>query len=82
MSLARPPSDIGLSDIFQTLEGPIPLVECVDSPDQCPRSDACAARCIWSEMGRLLANYLESKTLEDLCRQQHQMEPPEPPVQP
>jgi Rrf2 family protein len=80
MSLARSPSDITLSDIFQTLEGQIPLADCVESPDQCPRSDTCATRCIWSEMGQLLANYLESKTLEDLCRQQHQMEPPEPPM--
>ena len=80
MSLARSPSEIRLSDIFQTLEGQIPLADCVDSPDQCPRSDTCATRCIWSEMGQLLANYLESKTLEDLCRQQHQMEPLEPPA--
>ncbi len=76
MSLARPPSEIRLSDIFQTLEGPIPLVECIDSPDQCPRSDTCAARCIWLEMGQLLTTFLESKTLEDLCRHQQQMAPP------
>jgi Rrf2 family protein len=80
MSLARSPSDITLSDIFQTLEGQIPLADCVESPDQCPRSDTCATRCIWSEMGQLMGNYLESKTLEDLCRQQQQMEPPEPAV--
>ncbi len=76
MSLARPPSEITLSDIFQTLEGPIPLVECIDSPDQCPRSDTCAARCIWMEMGQLLTTFLESKTLEDLCRQQREKERP------
>ena len=80
MSLARPPSEIRLSDIFKTLEGPIPLVECVDSPDQCPRSDTCAARCIWMEMGQLLATFLESKTLEDLCGQQREKERPARPV--
>ena len=74
MNLARPPSEIRLSDIFQTLEGPIPLVECIDSPDQCPRSDTCAARCIWMEMGQLLTTFLESKTLEDLCGQQREKE--------
>ena len=80
MSLARPPSEIRLSDIFQTLEGPIPLVECIDSPDQCPRSDTCAARCIWMEMGQLLTTFLESKTLEDLCRHQREKERPARPV--
>jgi DNA-binding IscR family transcriptional regulator len=80
MSLARSPSEIRLSDIFQTLEGQIPLADCVDSPDQCPRSATCVARRVWMEMGQLLANYLESMTLDDLCRLQRQIEPPEPPV--
>ena len=70
MSLGRAASDIRLSDIFQILEGRIPLVECVDNPERCPRSDSCAARDLWMEMGELLATLLESKTLEDLCRQQ------------
>jgi len=80
MSLARSPSDITLSDIFQTLEGQIPLADCVESPDQCPRSDTCATRDLWMEMGQLLSNYLESKTLEDLCRQQREKERPARPV--
>ncbi len=74
MSLARPPSEIRLSDIFQILEGPIPLVECAYSPDQCPRSDTCATRDLWMEMGQLLTTFLESKTLEDLCRRQREKE--------
>lgn len=74
ISLARPASDIKLSEIFQTLEGPIALVECVDNPERCPRSASCAARDIWMEIGQLLAAFLESKTLEDLCRQQREKE--------
>ena len=80
MSLARPPSEIRLSDIFQILEGPIPLVECADSPDQCPRSSSCATRDLWLEMGQLLTTFLESKTLEDLCRRQREKGRPARPV--
>ena len=65
MSLAKSPSEIRLSDIFQTLEGRIPLVECADSPEPCPRLSSCAAAELWIEMGQLLANFMESKTLED-----------------
>ncbi|TEU01371.1 MAG: Rrf2 family transcriptional regulator, partial [Dehalococcoidia bacterium] len=36
ISLARPPSEIRLSEIFQTLEGPIALLDCVDNPERCP----------------------------------------------
>jgi Rrf2 family protein len=74
ISLTRPLSEIKLSEIFQILEGPIPLVDCIDNPEWCPRSDTCAARDLWMEMGQLLTTFLESKTLEDLCCQQRDKE--------
>lgn len=77
MSLAKPASDIRLSDIFQIFEGRIALVQCVPNPERCPRSSTCAARDIWMEMGQLLAAFLESKTLEDLCRDQREKELPQ-----
>ncbi len=75
-SLAKPPSEIRLSDIFQVLEGPIALLECADSPECCPRSSTCATRDIWMQMGQLMRSFLESMTLEDLCRQQREKERP------
>jgi Rrf2 family protein len=74
ISLARPASEIRLSQIFQTLEGPIALVGCVHNPQWCPRSSRCATRDIWMQMGQLLSAFLESQTLEDLCRQQREKE--------
>jgi Rrf2 family protein len=79
-SLARSPSDIRLSEIFQVLEGPIAPVECVDSPESCPRSSTCATRDIWAQMGQLLRGFLESMTLEDLCRQQAEKDRPARPM--
>ncbi len=73
-TLAKPPSEIKLSEVFEILEGAVPLVECMENADLCPRSDTCAARDLWIEMGRILAAFLESKTLEDLCRQQREKE--------
>jgi Rrf2 family protein len=75
-NLGRPPSEIRLSEIFQILEGPIALLECVDSPERCPRSSTCATRDVWTQMGQLMRAFLESKTLEDLCRQQREKERP------
>ena len=75
-SLAKPPSEIRLSEIFQVLEGPVTLLECVDSPACCPRSGTCATRDIWMQMGQLMRSLLESMTLEDLCRQQREKERP------
>ena len=80
MSLARPPSEIRLSDIFQIFEGQIALVECVPNPERCPRSSSCAARDIWMEMAQLMTTFLESKTLEDLCCQQREKQRPARPA--
>ncbi len=72
ITLARPASEIKLSEILQALEGPIDLVGCVDSDDWCSRSSSCVTRDIWAQMGKLLNDFLESMTLEDLCRQQRE----------
>jgi len=74
ISLGRPASEIRLSEILETLEGPTALVECVDNAEWCPRSGSCATRDIWMQMGQLMGDFLESKTLESLCQQQREKE--------
>ena len=64
--LTRPPEDIKLSKIITSVEGSLNPVECVDSPDICPRSDSCATFEIWEEMGKRNLEVLESRTLKDL----------------
>jgi Rrf2 family protein len=72
--LAKPPNEIKLSEIFQTLEGPLGLVECVEDPMSCSRVDSCVTRDIWLEMKEGLVSILDSKTLQYLAEQQTQKE--------
>ena len=74
ISLTRPASEIRLSEILRILEGANVLVDCVANPNRCPRSNSCAAQDVWREMGEVIGAFLESKTLEDLCRQQRDKE--------
>jgi len=69
-TLAKPPSQIKLVDIIQTLEGTICPVACVDDPDSCSRVDQCVTRDIWGQVGRAITQVLTSKTLSDLVTQQ------------
>lgn len=64
--LARHPSQIKLSDILDSLEGTMSLVECVEDQDYCDRIDACATHEIWKEASSMLQDYFESLTLQDL----------------
>jgi Rrf2 family cysteine metabolism transcriptional repressor len=68
--LAKAPEEIRLSEIFQVLEGPLGLVECVDDPASCSRVDSCVTRDIWQELKDGIASILDSKTLQDLAEQQ------------
>ena len=75
--LARPPSEIKLIEIIQTLEGSICPVACVDDPNLCSRVDTCVTRDIWGEMGKAMTQILESQTLQDLVERQKQKVKPQ-----
>jgi Rrf2 family cysteine metabolism transcriptional repressor len=64
--LSRHPSEIRLSEIFTTLEGPLLTVECLDHPEICPRCADCVTRDLWAEMQEAVLKVLEGKTLQDM----------------
>jgi len=70
VSLAKPPEEIRLDEVIQLLEGSIGLVECVNNPEACTRSELCATRDIWSELKQAINGVLESTTLLDLVERQ------------
>lgn len=66
ISLSRPPEEIGLSEVFGLLEGPVAPVDCVINPDICTRSGSCATRGVWCDMKKAIDGVLEFTTLQDL----------------
>jgi len=71
-ALAKPPSEIRLSDIIQVVEGSIALVDCVDDPSVCSLADLCVTRDVWSDMKKAMSGILESTTLQDLVQRQRE----------
>ena len=67
-TLARHPSEIKVSEILQALEGSCCLVDCIEDPDYCDRIPICAPYEIWKEASRLLQDYFDSITLQDLMK--------------
>jgi Rrf2 family protein len=68
--LAKEPAEINLRDILLILEGSLCLVDCVDNPASCDRSDTCITRDIWSETSKNMSQTLESVTLEKMVERQ------------
>ena len=64
--LSRAPKDVKLSEIIVAVDGPLNLVECVDNPAICNRSDFCTTKDIWTEVRNKLSIILESYTLQHM----------------
>jgi len=74
VQLAKPPCEIELIEVVETLEGSIVPVDCIDSPEVCPRSKLCATRDIWAEVKEAIDKVLKSTTLQDLVECQKKKE--------
>jgi len=73
-AIARPPSQITLDEVVQTLEGKIVLVACVDNPKAYPYSSLCATYDLWQEVTGAMVKVLRDKTLQDLLERQEEKE--------
>ncbi len=72
--LGRHPAQIRLSEIVEAVEGPFAPVDCVGDDKACPRSQDCAARDVWQEVGQAMYRVLDAITLEELGRRQREKE--------
>jgi Rrf2 family iron-sulfur cluster assembly transcriptional regulator len=66
--LAKPPEEITVGEVVKILEGGISLVECIENPDICDRSETCLTRGIWETATRAMSQELDSMTLSDMIK--------------
>jgi Rrf2 family protein len=65
-TLARPPAEITLRDIYAVFEGPEPFVPCTGAHAPCPRDSICVTQEVWARMHEVAMQVLEATTLADL----------------
>ena len=63
LRLARPPEDITILDIAETLDGPVSVLKCLTAPQVCGRHAKCPARCIWADLNATIKDSLATVTL-------------------
>lgn len=69
--LARAPQEYTVGEILCLTEGGLAPVACLDQhPNPCPRCGACATLPMWEGLERVIRNYLDGITLQDLLEQQ------------
>ncbi len=68
--LKKKASDITIGDILRATEGPPELVFCISDRKnkKCGLLERCVTRPIWMEAGMKMLEYLDSISIEDLCK--------------
>ena len=65
--LARRPAEYTAGDIIRVMEGDLVPVSCMENdPNQCARSSACVVLPFWEGLSRVINDYVDSVTLQDL----------------
>lgn len=66
-NLAKPPEEITAGDVLRVSEGDLAPVACLkDSNEICPMRNQCATIKFWEDLGELINDYVDNKTLADL----------------
>lgn len=70
--LARTPDKYTVGDILRITEGSISPVACLDkNPVECERAAECATLPVWQGLYKVIADYLDGITLQDIIDKQH-----------
>lgn len=65
--LAKPPREYTVGDILRATEGSITPLACLENGgEDCSRHEDCLARHVWQGLDDVMAQYLDSLTLQDI----------------
>ncbi len=71
--LAKAPSKYTVGDILRLTEGSLSPVACLDhNPIECERSADCMTLPVWKGLGKVINEYLDSITLQDILDMQRE----------
>jgi len=75
--LARPPEEITIGDVIQSISGPFVQLSCLESgkfEDDCDRESTCQFKPVWADVDRAIASVLNGITFANLVKQHRSRE--------
>ncbi len=64
--LSKAPDKYTVGDILRLTEGSLSPVSCAEEPSECERSADCAMLSVWQGLYKVINEYLDSITLQDI----------------
>lgn len=65
-TLTKSPAHITLKEIFEALEGPVRIIDCIHIEGKCDKQNQCSSKNVWSFIERKILDLLAELTLKDL----------------
>lgn len=69
VQLAHPPESVTLRQIWEAIEGPLLISDCLETPEDCPLESRCPVRPRWGRLQSAIVRELESSNLDELARE-------------
>ncbi|MBO5059614.1 MAG: Rrf2 family transcriptional regulator [Clostridia bacterium] len=73
--LAKAPKEYTVGEILRLTEGGLAPVSCLEqTPNQCDRSNSCVTLPIWKGLHKVINEYLDGITLQDILENQKELD--------
>ena len=67
LQLSRPIESTTLREVYEAIEGPLLISDCLSGPKECPLESGCPVHPRWRHLQEILVHELESITLSQLA---------------
>ena len=64
--LVKKPAEYNLGEILRLTEKSLAVVDCTENPDICERSQTCLTFRVWKGLNRVVNEYVDNITLQDI----------------
>jgi len=68
--LTRDAQKINVYDVYKAFQHELMIIDCLKGEGNCSREGKCATRDFWDGLNKLIVEYLESTSLNDLAQKQ------------
>ena len=68
-ALSRPASQIRLLEVFEAVDGPVAVLDCVADDGYCDRANFCECRGVWVNINQAIVAILSKYTIADLNKE-------------
>jgi Rrf2 family protein len=72
IQLTRPVEAITLRTVYEAIEGPLVISDCLQGPGECPLDTGCPVRPCWSRLQSMIVDELENISMKQLALEANQ----------